>query len=64
MNYRYTAILALGSSTIIKSYANDLNKLILHTMMLIDLHVDCLLGTIKDNETGAIIHRCKKVTRH
>jgi len=60
MQNRYTAHLRFENNKSIKSYANDLRTLVVHSVLLLDCHKGYVLGTIRDNDTGKIVHRCKK----
>ena len=62
MYNKYTAKLYFKDQKFIKSEANDLNTLIVHSIVLLDNNQDYLLGTIIDNNTGKIIHRCQKLS--
>lgn len=60
MKQRYTANLYFKKNNSIRSYANDLDKLIQQTLLTIDYYRGYVKGTIKDNRTGKIVHKCKK----
>ena len=61
MLQKYNANIYFKNQKLITSDANDLNTLINHTIVLLDCNQDYLIGTIMDNNTGKVIHKCRKV---
>lgn len=61
MYFRYTSQITFNDSNYIQSSSNDLSKLILHTVIILDCHQGTLKGTILDNQTGEIVHRCNRL---
>lgn len=61
MEKRYTAKHFFNNNKYILSQANNLDKLITHTILLLDTDLSYRSGTIVDNNSGKIVHRCQKI---
>lgn len=57
---RYTAKLTYNGKVLMQSLGNDLQKLIIKTLFLLDNEKGSVSGVIFDNHTGEIVHRCRK----
>lgn len=62
MFYRYTATIYFSNLQRIKSKSNDLNKLILYIVTILEHHTDYINGIVLDNQTGRVVHQCRRIT--
>lgn len=57
---RYTAKLYFNGQVIGKSLSNDLQKLVIKTLCMLDDEQGSVLGVIRDNQSGQVVHTCCK----
>ncbi len=57
---KYTAHLRLGDHKIVEKSSNDLKSLTIQALIHMDDFAGIVNGTIQDNLTGRVVHRCNK----